>query len=198
RAKTALGNQLTDRGLELQRAKSHKEAAALFRRAIEVDPANPIAKDLLALAEQSAEAEQPKVPEKPACQHSLVWASLDTNKGQCRGVDVSSAFNLPVRTNRITLIYAVHHNGAGSCFKLVLYDVKGEAIHSFEDPQHKFASEKAPDSASRWQVVELPEVKTVFKVVLHAAPSSSLGRIISPEGKNLLDTFLLGLEVACR
>jgi|GEM_PF-4467897 len=199
RAKAALGNQLSDGGLEKYRAKNYAEAATLFRRAGEVDPSNPIVKDFLALAEQAAQAEQPKPPEKPSCQPSLDWGKVDTSRGQCRGADVSSAFKLPIRANKITLVYAVHHGGVGNCWKIVLYDAKGEVIHSFEDPEHKFASEKEPDSAARWQVVELPEVQTVFKIVMHSTPSSSLKRIISPDvGKNLLDTFLLSFEVACK
>jgi tetratricopeptide (TPR) repeat protein len=194
KARTTLSNRLSDAGLEQYRAKNHQAAEAALRQALIVDPSNPLAKDFLPLV--SKPEEEKKVP---LCKPTLAWGSLDIENGLCSGVDVSSSLHLPVAANKLTLIYAVHHGGVGPCWKIVLYDAQGGVLHIFDDPKKQFVGEKAPDPASQWQIVELPEVRTVAKAVMYSIASPRSKRIVSKDvGNNLLDTFILGLEVSCR
>jgi tetratricopeptide (TPR) repeat protein len=193
KARTTLSNRLSDGGVEHYREKDYRAAETSFRQALVVDPSNPMAKDFLPLVTKHEEQRQ-----APLCTPTLAWSRLDIENGQCTGVDVSSLLHLPVTATKITLIYAVHHSGMGPCWKIVLYDAQGGVIHVFDDPKKQFVGEKAPDLASQWQVVELPEMKTVAKVVMYSSASPRSKRIISKDvGNNLLDTLLLSLEVNC-
>jgi tetratricopeptide (TPR) repeat protein len=196
KARTTLSNRISDVGLEQYRAKNKKAAEAAFHQALVIDPSNPMAKDFLPLVVQREEELKP-LP--PLCKPSLDWGSLDIANGQCSGVDVSSSLHLPVEASKLTLIYAVHHSGVGPCWKIVLYDAQGGIIHTFDDPKKQFRSVKPPQLESRWQVVELPEQQTVAKVVMYSMASPRSKRIVSKDvGNNILDTFLLGLEVVCK
>lgn len=198
KARTTLSNSLSDEGVEQYRLKNNRAAESAFHQALIVDPSNPMAKDFLPLVSTKPEEEKGEEKDEVLCKPALVWGSLDTAKGLCSGVDVSSALHLPVSANKITLMYAIHYKGAGSCWKIVLYDSLGNIVHTFDDPKKEFLDGKTPNPASRWQVVELPEARTVAKAVMYSIASPRSKRVASKDvGNNLLDTFILGLEMAC-
>ena len=199
KSKQVQAAKVAAQGVTAYEAGNFPEAVERFDLALRLDSRQPIAREFRKLAVERRDAERAEQASRvPPCEPSLVWAELDAKDATCDGKDYSLAFFLPAPVNRLTVIYAKHHFGVGDCWRIVLYDEEGQQIATVGDPGRAFAGETEPPNSKRWQVIDLPEVRTVRRIEMHAAGGHDLQRHLRRRvGKESEDRFILGLEVAC-
>lgn len=191
-AKVGEAEKTYQAGLLEYRARSLEAAIARFELAVRLDPPHPAAAEMLRLARRDLQDLRDR------CFPKLSWGELDAKKATCQGVDYSSSFKLPVPANRITLIYGKHHFGLGKCWKIVLQDEEGGEVLVLDDPAGAFKDKQTPTNGSRWRVVELPEVRTIGRIIMYSEGGHDVERFLARRlGESYEDQLILGLEVIC-
>ncbi len=204
-SKIAQGGRVCERAVEEYSSGQFREAIPDFKLVLRLSPNDTRAREFLRLAEnrvKEEEEEERKRREeeekvKGKCSPVRAWGELDATNVTCQGIDYSSRLQLPLQANRVTLIYSKYHFGVGACWKIVLYDPEGKEVFVFDDSNQEFGGKQKPSQEKRWRVVDLPEIRTIARVVMHGQGGHDFGKLMGRVGKDVADEFILGLEVVC-
>lgn len=198
KSRIARGAHLCDQGVEKYTVGRFQEAIPDLEQALRLNPHDTRASEFLKLTSNRVQETFKEEEEEIKCLPSRVWGELDAKSASCNGKDYSSGFQLPTQANRITLLYNKHHFGVGNCWKIVLYDQKGNELLVLDDASRDFAGRSEPSNSSRWRVVDLPETVTIGRVVMYAERGQAFKRFVGKRvNRDLDDELILGFEIAC-